>query len=171
MVVVTPEETHVLTSKFNEEAWKLGKHLSIYLGGSIDYDDPKSDWQSKVIVRMADTSIDYGRDTVVYNPRKMCGTNTPGWHEFLRDESWKEKCLKKSDIIVVNFVPGYEDRDGFGLLSSSELRDHMMVFCPYDSKSFNTAKYVCEQYGIYFVTGNTLDENDILEALFEWADE
>lgn len=154
MTVVTPKETCIMTHKCNEDS----KHLSIYLGGSVDYD-----WQSEVIAKIANSSIDYGRHTVVYNPRKMHGT---GCHELLQYESWKDKCLKRSDVILVNFVPGCED--GLGLLSDSDLRDRMIVFCPHDHKHFSTVRYVCREHGMCLVTGSTIDENDILESLYEF---
>lgn len=157
MIVVTPTETCVLTSKSNED----GKHLSIYLGGSIDYD-----WHSKVIAKIANSSIDYGRDTVIYNPRKTQSFNDSDCHELLSGESWRDKCTKKSDIIIVNFVPDYED--GLYFLADSELRNRLVVLCPYEHKHFNTIRYVCDEYRIYFVTGNTIDENNILESLCEF---
>ena len=165
MIIVTPKEINVLPSKSNEETCQLGKHLSIYLGGSIDY-DPESDWQSKVISKITNSSIDYGQDTVIYNPRKTCCSNNPGCYEVLFDESWQSKCLKNSDIIIVNFVPGHED--GLYLLSDSELRDKMIVVCPYKHKHFNTAKYICKEHGVHFVTGKILDENDILESIIKF---
>lgn len=163
MIVVTPKETKVLASKFNEGEGQLTKRLLIYLGGSVD-----CDWQSKVIAKIDKSNIDYERDIVVYNPRKMHGYSNPDCHELLFNESWKDKCLKKSDIIIVNFVPGHED--GLCFLSDSELRDRLLVFCPYDHKHFNTVKYICMEHGMHFVTGNLLDENDILESLVKWID-
>lgn len=160
MIVVTPKETQVLKSKFNKEANQSNKHISIYLGGSIDYD-----WQSKVISKIVDSVIDYGRDTIVYNPRKIHSINNQNCHEFLSDESWKDTCIKKSDIIVVNFIRGCED--GLNFLSDDTTRDRLVVFCPYDHKHFNTIKYICDKHRIYFVTKDTLDENNILESLFE----
>lgn len=161
MIVVTPKETKFLASKFNEGAEQLTKRLSIYLGGSIDYD-----WQSKVIAKIDKSNIDYERDIVVYNPRKMHGYSNPDCHELLFNESWKDKCLKKSDVIVVNFVSRHED--GLCFLSDSELRDRLLVFCPYEHKHFNTVRYVCREYGIYFVTGNIINENNILESLYKF---
>lgn len=157
MIIVTPKETCVLSSKSNEK----DKRLSIYLGGSINYD-----WQSKVISKIANSSIDYGKDTVVYNPRKMYDSNNSGCHELLYDESWRDKCLKKSDVVIVNFVPGCED--GLYFLTNSELRDHLVVLCPHEHKHFNTVKYICMEYGIHFVTENIINENNILESLYEF---
>lgn len=169
MRVITPTDDYVLSTKVNLDTLRSGKHISIFLAGTID-NGSSDDWQSKLINRLCDTCLDYGKDTIIYNPRRKQWDSEAGHHEIQRQIAWEQEYLDKADLIVMNLLPDSKSPISLMELGQYANSGKLIVFCPNIFYRYENVKFLCEKFYIPLVDHQSIDENDIFNELANLLD-
>lgn len=164
MRIITPTDDYTLSTKVNLDALRAGKRISIFLAGTIDNGDSKN-WQSKLISRLCDTCLDYGRDTIIYNPRREHWDSDAGHQEVLQQIAWEQEHLDKADLIVMNLLPDSKSPISLMELGQYASSGKLIVFCPNNFYRYDNVKFLCEKFYIPLIDHQSIDENDIFNEL------
>lgn len=164
MRVITPTDDYTLSTKVNLDALRAGKHISIFLAGTIDNGDSEN-WQAKLISRLCDTCLDYGRDTIIYNPRRDNWDPEAGYHEIQKQIAWEQEYLEKADLIVMNLLPDSKSPISLMELGQYATSGKLIVFCPNNFYRYDNVKFMCEKYYIPLIDHRNIDESDIFNEL------
>lgn len=118
---------------------------AIFLAGSIELGQTV-DWQSTVVEHFRH------RPVTIYNPRRRDWDSTWGLSaddpHFREQVSWELDALRRSDLILMNLLPGTLSPISLLELGLFAATGKVRVCCPSDYLRSGNVEMVCEQYGL-----------------------
>lgn len=170
MRVITPIDDYTLSSKINTNALSKGYHISIFLAGTIDNGESEN-WQDNLINRLCDTDIDFGRDTVIYNPRRANWDKDAGYAEIQKQIAWEQEYLEKADLIVMNLIDDSKSPISLLELGQYAASGKLIVFCSPKFYRYDNVKFICEKYYIPLIDYKDIDVSDMFNELSKIIDD
>lgn len=122
-----------------------GETPAIFLAGSIEL-GKSVDWQQTVLEHFQE------RPVTLYNPRRSdwdsSWTLSADDPQFNEQVSWELEALRRSDLIIMNLLPGTLSPISLLELGLFAASGKLRVCCPIDFQRAGNVEIVCQQYNI-----------------------